>query len=92
MVKGKNEAVEIFEVLGFAGRVPDARLSHALRYEEALASYRRRDFEVASALFEPLAIGSEGDIAAQRLLEICRSLVRHPPGDDWEPTTRFSEK
>ncbi|MFQ5418642.1 MAG: adenylate/guanylate cyclase domain-containing protein, partial [Myxococcota bacterium] len=91
-VKGKKDAVEIFEVLGRAGRVPDARLARAARYEDALSAYRRRDFEAAAALFEPLASGPEGDVAARRLLESCRGLMRQPPGEDWQATTRFSEK
>src|SRR5581483_9939073 len=48
-VKGKAEAIFVYELLGEAGTVKSAG---AERYEEALAAYFRRDFDRAAQMLE----------------------------------------
>jgi adenylate cyclase len=91
-VKGKDVAVEIFEILGRSGEVADERLAFAARYEEALSAYRDRSFDSAIAILEGLVGEYPGDASVQRLLERCLLLRQRSPADDWDFTTRFTSK
>jgi adenylate cyclase len=88
-VKGRREAVRIFEPLGVAGEVAPHVLSRAQAYGEGLARYRARDFAAAAAQFARVA----GDDPPSALfLARVRQLAQQPPGTDWDPVTAQEEK
>jgi adenylate cyclase len=91
-VKGKATAVEAYELLGAAGRVPEARLRFAARYEEALSLYRHRRFAEAVAALESLAAEHPGDLSVGRLAELARRFQREPPGAGWDGVTEYFQK
>lgn len=77
-VRGKQQPVQIFEVLGHA----DYRMSPAEAYFcEAFAAYNRRDFEKASHLFRQ---GARHDRPCQVLLTRCLRFIENPPPADWD--------
>ena len=80
-VSGKGEAVRVHELLG-AADLAGARVETARRYEDALALYLRREFQVALLAFEALA----GDPPSAVLAERCRAFLAAPPPDDWDGT------
>ena len=76
-VKGKREAVRVYELLG-EGSSPDAFPAERA-YERALHAYFVRDF---GAALESLAL--LGDDPPSRMLALrCHALLAHPPSDDW---------
>lgn len=77
-VKGKTQAVEIFELLGH--RADDHPLREtAVHYERAFELYLARDFTAAAAI-----LGKQtADAPSTVLLERCRVLMETPPGADW---------
>ena len=77
-VKGKTEAVRVYELLGLRGECGDS-LSRARDYEGALEAYFARDFKGALAL---LAAGSD-DPPSRVLAERCEAMLAHPPPGDW---------
>ena len=88
-VKGRTQAVRIFEPLGLAGEVAPELLSRTQVYEKGLAQYRLRDFGAAAQQF---ARGAAEDPPSAFFLEHARQLVRQPPGPDWEPVTAHEQK
>jgi len=78
-VKGKNNAVRIYELLGTkdGASAPDATITD---YEEAFAYYLSRDFTSAINLLEKHV----SDAPCAVLIERCRDYLREPPGDDWK--------
>lgn len=76
-VKGRNQGVEVHELLGRSGRVEPAMLELARAYEEALALYREGRFAEAGAAFDAVP----GDPPAAVLAARCRELAAHPPAD-----------
>ena len=83
-VKGRGQAVKIYEPLGAAGEVPpDAALRAS--YAEAWR-YRARDFAGAAAFRAP-----RPDPPSARFLERARRLAQNPPGPDWEPVNALEE-
>ncbi len=77
-VKGKSEAIKIYELLGEKG-AGTARADVVVAYEEAFAAYIARDFSKAITILEH----HDGDEPSQVLCERCRTLLREPPPADW---------
>ena len=89
--KGKRQIVELFEPLGERGEVEESRLRFRDRYEEALRSYRSRDFAGARSQLEDLA--HEGaDASVARLLSLVEEALVTPPPVDWDGATGFTVK
>jgi adenylate cyclase len=77
-VKGKSEAIRIFELLGEQGA--DNSLSESIaNYEKAFEAYLARDFTGALALLA----GRDGDPPSVVLAERCRGFLAEPPPADW---------
>ncbi|MDZ7379604.1 MAG: CHASE2 domain-containing protein, partial [candidate division KSB1 bacterium] len=91
-VKGKEQAVRIFELLGEGDRrLEREKLEVMEQFSEALAAYKRGEFDVAARGFAVLAHGPNGDRAAQFFLARCRRLGQSPPAK-WEAITELDEK
>jgi adenylate cyclase len=88
-VKGRTQAVRIFEPLGAAGEVVPDLLARAQAYEKGLARYRARDFAAAA---EQFAFVAGNDPPSALFLERARQLVQQPPGPDWEPVSAQAQK
>ncbi len=86
-VKGKGEAIRIYELQGRAGEPSERRESNAV-YERALAAGMARDFAGAAKLLEPCM----ADAAARVLLERCQRYLEEPPPDDWNGVHVFVSK
>lgn len=91
-VKGKDEAVAVYELLGESGGVDDARLDFARSYEEALAAYTRGDFDAAVAGLEGLYRSMPDDLSVVRLLELSRRFATVPPRPGWDGVSEFEVK
>jgi adenylate cyclase len=88
-VKGRTQAVRIFEPLGVADEVAPELLSRAQAYGKGLSHYRAHNFVAAA---EQFALVAGDDPPAALFLQRVRQLVQHPPGPDWEPVTAQEEK
>jgi len=84
-VKGKERPAVVFELLGRRDDDADGRLSAlATRFGDALAAYRRREFDAAGAAFETIVAGHPGDGPCRLYLDRCRSLRAAPPEPAWD--------
>ncbi len=74
-VKGKLEAVEVYELLGDATtQVPES----VARYEAALALYCRREFAQAARMLAGIDDGPSRTLASR-----CMKMMLEPPPPDW---------
>ena len=82
-VKGKARPTEVYELLARKGELGE-EMSEVVRiWNDALALYRRREWESAAGLFESiLAIRDDGP--SKTYLERCRSYRTDPPPSDWD--------
>jgi adenylate cyclase len=78
-VKGKSEAIRIYEVLGLQGEAGEMREVIAA-YEKAFAAYSARDFDGAIAILER----QPTDGPSVRLLARCRMYLKEAPPVDWD--------
>ncbi len=88
-VKGRVQAVRVFEPLAAAGEETAEQAAHRTAYAEALAAWRARDFVAAAAGFGRMA---STDAAAARFEPRVRDLLAQPPGADWEPVNTLEDK
>ncbi|MBW2495440.1 MAG: adenylate/guanylate cyclase domain-containing protein, partial [Deltaproteobacteria bacterium] len=91
-VKGKYDAVEIYELLGRAGEVPPEVERFVERHDEAFASFRERRFDDAIQLLDALAGERANDLSVRRLLARARALREEPPGADWDGVSHVEVK
>ena len=79
-VKGRTQAVRIFEPLGAAGQAEPDLLRRAHVYGLGLNHYRARDFAGAA---EQFALVAGDHPPAALFLARARQLAQQPPGPDW---------
>ncbi len=86
-VKGKKQAVRIFELLGGKGTVPAERLEAARTFEQALADFRARRWDAAQGAFRAL-----GGHAAEVYVGLCDRYRTEPPPPDWDGSYQMETK
>jgi adenylate cyclase len=91
-VKGKTEAVEVYEPLGATSDVSGEVLAFARAYEDAFARYRSRDFGGALERLEELARQRPHDASIALLMGICEEFRSEPPPDSWDGVTTLDTK
>ncbi|MCW8885856.1 MAG: CHASE2 domain-containing protein [Motiliproteus sp.] len=88
-VKGKNEAVAIYEPLAESLEVEQHWLDE---HQQAMESYRQRNWSLARSQFEKLLTSPLGPSPYQLYLDRLDYLERQPPADDWDGVYVFDHK
>jgi adenylate cyclase len=88
-VKGRNQALKIYELLALASQLTEAQRKSMSCYAEGLAHWRARDFAAAAASFGRSA---ETDRPAALFRDRAQELIASPPGADWDPVRTLQEK
>ncbi len=83
-VKGKSQPTQIYQVLGDFGKVDEAILKQARRYEEGLKAYFDRRFSEALESFSQLHSCNPEDLAVLLLMQRTETLVKSPPPPVWD--------
>jgi adenylate cyclase len=101
VVKGRTQAVPIYEIVGLKGEVPDPTLECIALSEQALQRYYARDWAGARALFErcrplePNQPAPDNGISLNPslvYLQILEHFEHVPPPADWDGTYVMKEK
>ncbi len=79
-VKGRSQGIRIYELRGL-GSEPDSEAEIIHAYEQAIAAYDARDFELALTLLEPQC---EQDQPSAVLAARCIAFRIHPPPERWD--------
>jgi adenylate cyclase len=83
-VKGKNEAVAIYEVI-CRKNVANAEIKNEImRHEEALNFYFQQKWETAQELFTDLDKNNPHKKLYQLYLERIAAFIKNPPPNDWD--------
>ncbi len=91
-VKGKEQPVRVFEVIGLTGDLDEATERLVADFHVALGRYRARDFAGALAAFEAILSGAPDDGPSKAYVERCRYFLEEPPGEDWDGVWHMKEK
>jgi adenylate cyclase len=87
-VKGKEQAVGVFEVLGLAGELPPELSQRRRDFAGALELYRQGRFADAAAGFEAILAAAPEDGPARTFGGRCRQFQETPPPADWDTIFR----
>ena len=79
LVKGRNEPLNIFELIGEKDDVSASDIAFYRDFEKATQAYRQREWEDAAAQFESLLKRKSGERPSELFLERCRN--RNNPDD-----------
>jgi adenylate cyclase len=91
-VRGKTVPERIYEPLGREGEVPSTVLALLARWNEALESFRTRQWNRSRALLEQLSDEPGYERVVSLYLGYLRELEVRPPGDDWDAAFTLYEK
>ncbi len=84
-VKGKNEPVRVYELVGFKNSIPESLRESIGLYEEGFNEYLKQNWDTAIRNFEKsIQLKSGTDKAAKMLIERCKSYKVSPPGKNWD--------
>ena len=84
-VYGKKEPIRVYELIDLAGtELPEAKRTVLRHYEQGLAAFRRRDFELAQQYFEAALEADPAEGPSALYLERCVELMITPPPADWD--------
>lgn len=82
-VKGKHEAVAIYELIEEKGRLPLEKLEFIKIFEDAFKLYQEQKFESALDLFKYLEREEPEKEYIRVFIQRCESYSEHPPSEDW---------
>ena len=91
-VYGKVEPVPVFELVGLVDEDLGDRTELLRLYEDGLAAYRRRDFELALQYFTAALEVDPTDGPSRMYVERSRDYIASPPPVDWDFVERRQVK
>ncbi len=92
-VKGKSQAVKVYEVYGeTSDPIPPEYLQYYEAYTVAFEAYLARRFDLACAQFAKALAVRPSDAAAHEMLERIASLDPEKLPDDWDGAMTFETK
>jgi adenylate cyclase len=90
-LRGKKQALNVYELLGLAGQVSEARQRGYANYAQGLAAYRAQRWDEAEkALRAALSVLGE-DKASSVILQRVLVFREHPPPGVWDGVFRVGE-
>ena len=91
-VKGKAEAVAIFELIGYQDSVDNARIEMAAVFETALDAFRDQKWDLARKGFHEILNICPSDNTSQLYLKRIEQFQTTPPAEGWDAVTDFDHK
>ena len=92
-VYGRTESMAIYELLAMTDEVGEDARAWVSSYEDGLGAYADRRWSEAGQHFAAAdAERAGGDPPSRLFIERCRTLMRHPPGEDWTPVAVQMDK
>jgi len=92
-VKGKKEAVYIFEVLdGEPIKIKQLKIESKADFGKGLQLYKNKQFDEALALFRKLVDRNPRDHAAELYIARCRNIIDFGIPEDWDGVETLKDK
>ncbi|MEO0869286.1 MAG: adenylate/guanylate cyclase domain-containing protein, partial [Cyanobacteria bacterium J06642_11] len=92
-VKGKRQAVRLYEVLGLRSQPLSPEQQQQLElYAKGRELYQQRQFSLAIDTFSQLLRQSPKDQATRLQIKRCQHLQQHPPAPNWDGSWQLQEK
>jgi adenylate cyclase len=89
-VKGKGQAVSIYEPVGLTAEVSAQQLELIKQFHEMLKCYRSQQWDEALAILQRLPKSDE--VLIKLYMNRIAEKRAHPPGNEWDGVTSFTTK
>ena len=90
-VKGKQEPVTMYELLGYENYYQDKRVL-ATMFREGVDAYAQRKWTDAITIFQNVLKEFPQDTPSQIYLKRCKKFLKKPPPDDWDGVLTLTTK
>jgi class 3 adenylate cyclase len=91
-VTGKTEPACVYELLGRRTAIDARRAALRDKYQEALAQYRARRWDMAAQLFQACVALDPDDVPSQLFVQRATHFQNSPPPDDWDGVWTLEHK
>ena len=92
-VKGKSEAIRVFEPLALKEQANPQQTQLVQRYHEARQVFLRKDWQEAKRLFSELCeVDRSSSVLYNVYMERCDLFSTHPPADGWQGVWKHDSK
>jgi len=91
-VKGKDQPVRIYELLGKEGEMADSMISNISSFEQALAYYRNCRWDEAEEILQNLLQQDLNHKLYTLFLERINMCRQSPPSENWDGVYTFESK
>ncbi len=91
-VKGKQEPVWIFELIGPRDRIPQDIIDKLELFEKGLEQYRHRNWSGALNIFEQLLDRWPADGPSMTYADRCKKFIELPPSQGWDGVFTLTSK
>ena len=89
---GQTEPQAVFEIMGRKGELIPAQVELRTRFSEGLAAYRARRWDEALRAFADALESVPNDGPSMTFIKRIDSLMKTPPGEDWDGSWRLEQK
>jgi two-component system sensor histidine kinase ChiS len=90
-VKGKIEAVYIFEIIdGDSEDIRELKIKTKEDFNQGIQHYKNKEFKLAVKLFERVYEMNPADIAAILYINRCENFIKHGTPEDWDGIEKFT--
>jgi hypothetical protein len=90
-VKGKNEAVYIFEILdGDSEDIRELKINTKEDFNQGIQHYKNKEFKEARKLFEQVFEVNPVDMAASLYIKRCSDFIELGAADDWDGIEKYN--
>lgn len=91
-VKGKNQTVPVYEVVGRKGQLSADQREYIERFEAGIELYKARKWDECIVHFTRLLSRRFDDPGASRYIDACQEMKLFPPDDSWRGALELKEK
>lgn len=92
IAKGKKTGIDVYHLMGLRSSPSDAIEKVCNLYEEGMAAFYQRRFEIALAIFESVLVLLPDDVPSKIQIDLCRTFLETPPEEGWTGLRVFDTK
>ena len=90
-VKGKNEAVYIFEIIdGDSEDIRELKVKTKGNFNQGIQHYKNLEFKKARELFKEVCEVNPGDVASRLYIDRCSNFLKHGVPNDWDGIEKYN--
>jgi len=91
-VKGKRQAVQVHELIGWPAQVSEAERAFLAAYGEGYVRFLEKDFGAAIAAFHRARGYAPADLVTAKYFDWASALKQKPPPEDWQGIYQLEAK